>query len=201
MNSKALVVVAVSLVCAGASVAILFCLIQPVTHSVNEATPSNDKWAIYESLKYGYKVSYPSHWGIVEDGNSTTFDSPKNKRLMSEKMEQDKTGESYQSNIAIIYYPSLATEPDNSGPLLNALTLEDFVYKSPTISNVTPITIDGQQAFRAIRRALRDEDTIFVESSGHLYEIVIGSRVGISAEIEKQFLSSLQFIKQEGLSR
>jgi len=150
----------------------------PTVKKVPTATTAKDEtadWKTYTGAYFSFK--YPLNWEVATGGLGE-FNSPTRLRLVSPetRIEVENSDLFEIDFIDFQYYERIADEGENKVNGYGATTLDELMTKSPTITKIGAVTINGVNGYDGIRVGKSEYYSVYLSKSGHLYEIIFDHR-------------------------
>lgn|GEM_PF-5298354 len=153
----------------------------------------------YRNEEYGYEVKHPRNWTLrSDDETKASLNSPENEKYFKEV--QKGNGWAYSHDIIISYYDSVEDIVSSVTP---TETIDELIETKITARLVEKKMLAGEEAWFVLKSGYGAYYSIYVQHSGHVYEIFFGKDI-IDPEItlfedslseeEKDILDSFSFL-------
>jgi hypothetical protein len=158
-------------------------------------TTSTADWKTYTN-NFGYSIKYPIDWTVdSKDPKAVTLNSAES---ISNNSKCNGEGPNCENDVTIFYFNQLTDLTQGS----NATNLEDYINNSTVLNESKKITFAGEPAVEGTEGGISAWYNIYVEKSGHIYEIHFGKAATKDEinPIEQQILSTFQFTDSPAVS-
>lgn len=150
----------------------------------------------YQNDLHGYTLFLPEQWATKnETETSITLNSPKNEQGLKDIEQGGLYGEGYTNTLKISYYESIDRYPDNDANHLLAESLDEYVKKSPCVSNPKKLSIPGSTGYKMGMCGFGSYTVALIEHNTHIYELFFGDEEGTTTVQKDAIINSIKFIK------